>query len=250
MAGLSERMIAVAGMVTPGKKVADIGCDHAYTAIYLASEGIASKVYAMDVAAGPLEIGRRNVRAAGLEEKIELRLSDGFRALLPGETDAAVIAGMGGSLIISILEGGREVITPGYELILSPQSDQPMVRAYLRNNKYIIKQEIMIEHQKKLYNIMRVVYVGEDGFKEEEPGLTDIYDEYGKYMLEHPSEIFTDFLDTDIEKKKALVERLDGCEGEKAAGRLEIIRQELNLALKAREYVLGVAYGKGQRNSD
>ena len=231
MAGLSERMIAVAGMVTPGKKVADIGCDHAYTAIYLASEGIASKVYAMDVAAGPLEIGRRNVRAAGLEEKIELRLSDGFRALLPGETDAAVIAGMGGSLIISILEGGREVITPGYELILSPQSDQSMVRAYLRNNKYIIKQEIMIEDQKKLYNIMRVVYVGEDGFKEEEPGLTDIYD-------------------TDIEKKKALVERLDGCEGEKAAGRLEIIRQELNLALKAREYVLGVAYGKGQRDSD
>ena len=57
-------------------------------------------------------------------------------------------------------------------------------------------------------------------------------------------------LDTDIEKKKALVERLDGCEGEKAAGRLEIIRQELDLALKAREYVLGVAYGKGQRDSD
>ena len=41
MAGLSDRMIAVAGMVTPGKRVADIGCDHAYTAIYLMEKGIA-----------------------------------------------------------------------------------------------------------------------------------------------------------------------------------------------------------------
>ncbi len=248
MAGLSERMIAVAEMVTPGKRVADIGCDHAYTAIYIAEHGIASKVYAMDVAAGPLEIGRRNVREAGLEGKIELRLSNGFGALAEGETDAAVIAGMGGSLIISIIEGGREVISPGYELVLSPQSDIPMVREYLRNNKYIIKQEIMIEDQKKLYNIMRVEYVGEKDFISEKSDLTDIYDEYGKYMLDHPTRIFTDFLESDIKKKKALTERLDSCVGDKATERLEIIRHSLHLAEKARDYVLGVNHGKGEND--
>ena len=248
MAGLSERMIAVAGMVTPGKRVADIGCDHAYTAIYLAEKGIASKVYAMDVAAGPLEIGSRNVREAGLEDKIELRLSDGFSALLPGETDAAVIAGMGGSLILSILEGGRDIITPGYELVLSPQSDQPTVRRFLRNNKYNIKQEIMIEDQKKLYNIIRVVYAGDSEFEEETSDMTDIYDEYGKYMLEHPSELFKEFLNSEIKKKKALVDKLTECGGDKASERLEIIKSELSLAEKAADYILGVTYGKGQND--
>ena len=39
---ISERMKMVAQTVTKGLKVADIGCDHAYTSIYLIQENIAT----------------------------------------------------------------------------------------------------------------------------------------------------------------------------------------------------------------
>ena len=41
---LSNRLLAAAAMVTKGNIVADIGCDHAYTSIYLCQEGIAPRV--------------------------------------------------------------------------------------------------------------------------------------------------------------------------------------------------------------
>ena len=36
---LSKRLQAVASMVTPGKRPADVGCDHGYVPIYLVQSG-------------------------------------------------------------------------------------------------------------------------------------------------------------------------------------------------------------------
>ena len=90
---LSKRMKCIVDMVTPGRVVADIGCDHGYISIYLVEKGIAKKVYAMDVAEGPLGIARSNIESRALSDKIETRLSNGFEALEAGESDCAVIAG-------------------------------------------------------------------------------------------------------------------------------------------------------------
>ena len=46
----------------------------------------------------------------GLEDKIALRLGEGLLTLQPGETDAIVIAGMGGLLIAEILSAGRHLL--------------------------------------------------------------------------------------------------------------------------------------------
>ena len=58
---LSKRMMCLTNMVTPGKRVADIGCDHALVSIYLVSEGISPKVLAMDIGEGPLEAAKANI---------------------------------------------------------------------------------------------------------------------------------------------------------------------------------------------
>ena len=152
---LSDRLKNVAELVSEHKKVADIGCDHAYVSIYLANERKAEKVIAMDVAKGPLEGAAKNISAAHLNETIETRLSNGFEALKKGETDCAVIAGMGGMLIIDILKAGISLMEPGYELILSPQSDQPRVRRFLRESCIYINKEINLYDSGKYYNILK-----------------------------------------------------------------------------------------------
>ena len=106
---LSARLAAVAALVEPGSRVADVGTDHGYIPIYLVQTGIADRAIAMDVRSGPLERARAHVDRLppGCRERIETRLSDGLKALSPGEADTVVIAGMGGELMIRILDEGQ-----------------------------------------------------------------------------------------------------------------------------------------------
>ena len=106
---LSKRLLAVASLVTPGSIVADIGTDHAYIPLYLIQEKKALGAIAMDVNEGPLLRAEEHVRDAGLAEQIRLRRSDGLEQLSSGECDCAVIAGMGGGLMIRILSAHPEI---------------------------------------------------------------------------------------------------------------------------------------------
>ena len=93
---LSHRLTTVAEFVTKGNKVADIGCDHAHTSIYLVEKGIAASSIAMDVNKGPLQRANENISRFGFEGRITTRLSDGAKELTPGEADTLLISGMGG----------------------------------------------------------------------------------------------------------------------------------------------------------
>ena len=90
--------------------ICDVGCDHGYVAMWLAKEKDCPVVIACDVNEGPLKRAAKNIKEYKLDGTIETRLSDGFSEMLPGEIDAAVIAGMGGMLICEILSAGMEVL--------------------------------------------------------------------------------------------------------------------------------------------
>ena len=105
-------------MVSPGKRVCDVGCDHGYVSIYLIESGRADAVLAMDVNRGPLERARINVEKHGLTGYITLRLSNGLDAYRTGEAQSLVIAGMGGRLMQSILTKDKEKTEDFEELIL------------------------------------------------------------------------------------------------------------------------------------
>ena len=128
---LSKRLLAVASLVTPGSIVADIGTDHAYIPLYLIQEKKAPGAIAMDVNEGPLLRAEEHVRDAGLTEQIRLRRSDGLEQLSLGECDCAVIAGMGGGLMIRILSAHPEITKSLKECILQPQSEIERVRSFL-----------------------------------------------------------------------------------------------------------------------
>ena len=129
---ISKRLETVAGMVTSGRTVADIGTDHAYIPIYLIQENRAECAVAMDVNRGPLQRAKEHILQYGLEDRIDTRLSDGLAALSAGEADSVIIAGMGGPLTVRILEEGADRLENCAELILQPQSEIGLVRSYLQ----------------------------------------------------------------------------------------------------------------------
>ena len=153
---LSGRLEAVAAMVTRGNIVCDVGCDHGFVPVYLVLNGISPGVIAMDVGTGPLLAAKGHISDYLLSDYIETRLSDGLTALRTGEADTVICAGMGGRLMVKILEDGREKAVKMKELILQPQSDLQYVREYLRNAGYIIADENMVMEDGKYYPMMRV----------------------------------------------------------------------------------------------
>lgn len=154
---LSDRMRAVVGLVEPCKSIADIGCDHGYVAMELVRSNICRHVIAMDINKGPLERARHNVRDYDMQDYIETRLSDGAQALGAGEVEGIICAGMGGKLVISILEQDRELVCNLKQVILQPQSELDEVRGYLRENGFLIDREDMVYEDGKYYPMMRAL---------------------------------------------------------------------------------------------
>lgn len=187
---LSDRMRAVADLVLPCESMADIGCDHGYVAIELIRSGICKKVIAMDINKGPLERAKKNIREHGMQDVIETRLSDGADALALKEADGIICAGMGGRLIVSILEQSRALVCEMEQLILQPQSELEEVRKYLRENEYSIEKENMILEDGKYYPMMRVLpRTGRSkGCAQVSARMHKVQDAYGPYLLEksHP----------------------------------------------------------------
>lgn len=154
---LSDRMRAVAGLVQPCKSIADIGCDHGYVAMELVRSKTCRHVIAMDINSGPLDRAKRNIADYGMQDYIETRLSDGVRALREGEADGVICAGMGGRLVISILEQGKRLVSEMRQVILQPQSELAEVRSYLREKGYLIDREDIIYEDGKYYPMMRAL---------------------------------------------------------------------------------------------
>ena len=142
---LSERLEMVLSFVETGESAADVGTDHGHV-----------PAVAMDVRKGPLSRAAENIALAGLSEKIATRLSDGVAKLLPGEADSVVIAGMGGELIIKILENGRHMWDSVSQWVLSPQSEIFKVRRWLLENGFEIRREDMLLEDGKYYTVMDV----------------------------------------------------------------------------------------------
>lgn len=150
---ISDRLEAVLAMVNPGGSVADIGTDHGYIPLELVRRQIARRALAMDVRTGPLGRAEEHIRAAGLSGQIETRLSDGLLRLAPGEADTVVIAGMGGSLMIRILDEGRHMWDSVKQWVLSPQSDLPEMRRFLEKEGFFIRREDLVFEDGKYYHI-------------------------------------------------------------------------------------------------
>jgi len=226
---LSKRLLAAAGMVTKGNIVADVGCDHAYTSIYLCQAGIAPKVIAMDVNKGPLVGAKAHVEEAGLSENIDIRLSDGLQRLIPGEADTVLLCGMGGLLMIKILSDYPQATASLKELILQPQSEVGEVRAFLHKQGYEITEEHMLKEDGKFYVMMRAVKSDVPQSYETECDYV-----YGKLLLEEKNPVLLEYLDREHLLRADVLTALAGQNTENARARKESLAEEFSLIEEAR----------------
>lgn len=255
---LSNRMTAVAELVPSGAAACDVGCDHGFVAIHLVREGICPRVIAMDINTGPLLRAEEHIESAGLSAYIETRLSDGIEKLVPGEAECMIAAGMGGRLIVKILEDHPEKLESLRYLVLQPQSELSFVRGYLRRRRFVILRENMVYEDRKFYPMMLVETVcrgrtaagpdaaadGPDVAGKTKNGCYDmekwagLADEFGPCLIRERHPVLLAYLDWwEGQQRKILKEVLDYPE------RRAQVEQELGRIRDVRE-LMG-AQGKG-----
>ena len=186
---LSERMRALFHLVPEGKTICDAGTDHGFLPIALVSTGRVPKALAMDLREGPLANAREHVWEAGLENDIQLRLSDGFASLKKNEAETAIVSGMGGALMQHILEDTLpDPVSMGiHYLILQPQSEVADLRRYLLDKGYRIEEEDMVFEEGKYYPMMRVYTMHPENVVMERV-QTDSEDTAGHISERYPAE--------------------------------------------------------------
>jgi len=152
---LSARLQTILSLVPECGTAADIGCDHGLLSIELIQSGRAERVIASDLRKGPLMRAEKNIRAAGLSDRICIRMGDGLKALSPGEAETVIIAGMGGPLLEKILTEGGDVLKEVRTLILSPHTEIPAVRRFLEKTAFRITEEKITKDAGKYYFVLK-----------------------------------------------------------------------------------------------
>lgn len=233
---LSRRLHAVASLVTPGNRVADIGCDHAYTSIYLAEQGISPYIIAMDVNQGPIDRAKENILKYGFEEQIETRRSDGLAALETGEVNTILIAGMGGTLMIQILSEKPEVLFGVKELVLQPQSEIGKVRAMITQNHFLIVKENMIKEDGKYYMMMKAIPSSDIEDKSVFELSREEHYSYGRQLLEQKHQTLYELLNWERGLNEAILNNLLAEKTENANARRKEIEDKIKLIGQGLDY--------------
>lgn len=178
--------------------IADIGCDHALVCIEIISRHRAAKAYACDLRSDPLKQAKINIQKAGLDDQIIVCQQNGLDGLAQ-DVEEVLIAGMGGKLMIEILESHPphdQVNT----LLLSPHKDAPALRGWLVTHGWKILEEHMVEDG-HFYPIIKAI--PNNGMNQP---LSELEKEFGKNVI--ADQDYLSYLDWSMRKTEQILERL------------------------------------------
>lgn len=215
--------------MTKGNTLIDIGTDHGYIPIALVLSGQIPFAIAADIRTGPLQRAKEHIEKEQVSNQVKTRLSDGLAAIKKEEltpNTTVLIAGMGGPLIVRILEEAEEKLQEVGEIILSPQSMPALVRHYLADHGYCIIQEEMV-WDGKYYPIFKL----DHGFMAYD---RELFYRYGKQLLEIKHPVLEQYLKTEKEARKRVLDSL--IHSEKSPERQLEIRQEIQQIEEAQAF--------------
>lgn len=197
-----NRLECIKSMVPKCSVAADIGTDHGYVAEMLLQDNICDKVIATDLNEGPLNRAIEHLTSVNLNYKCDFRLGSGLTVLDKNETEAIIIAGMGGELIADIIETSRNIALQAKELILQPMTTGDKLRRYLSENGFKIIDENIVRELHHYYFIIKAV-PGEDEIKDE------IYYEISKILLEKKDPLMFEYLNKILNVNENIINSIE-----------------------------------------
>lgn len=160
MLKLSPRLDAAASLVRDNAKLADVGCDHGFLSVYLLVHGKIRSAVASDVNEGPLSRCRELVKKCSLQDRVKCVLCDGLEKIDPDEAEDIVMCGMGGELIVHILEACPWAESSGKHFIFNPMTHPEKVREYLCSSGFEINRDLIVKDGNYFYSVFDAYYTG------------------------------------------------------------------------------------------
>lgn len=218
---LSKRLLAVASQVSKNSIIADIGTDHGYLPIYLFENNVIHRAIASDVNKGPLEKAKKNIMENQLEDVIEIRLGNGLEILFENEVDTIILAGMGGMLIIDILNDRPHIVQSVNRLVMQPQLDQEELRKYLHGIDFQIIEEQMVYEEGKYYWIISAE-PGKEKYRK------DIYYIFGKILIEKKEPLLKKYIEEQLVTLKSILIELNKSLTDNSKRRIKEIKKDIS----------------------
>lgn len=207
-------------------RMADIGSDHAYLPCYLALDKVIEYAVAGEVVEGPYQSALKQVTSLELDQIIQVRKGDGFEVVDPSDhLDAASICGMGGLLILEILERGRirQVLPP--LLVLQANNAVNHLRAWIQDHSYQLVDECVLEDKGRYYQVL-VARQGGNGSQ-----MSDQEILLGPYNLRAKTPAFKGLWAEEVKHRYQVVDQIKGQAQNNAEpeilAKLEKINQEI-----------------------
>ncbi len=183
--GYGKRIDTLCSHLVAVEIFADVGCDHGYCTEYMLKNNFCKRAIFSDVSKGSLEKAKgllASYTAAGVATPV---LGDGFFGV-PKTVDEVLIAGMGGSEIVSILSDEKYGFMPA-RFVFQPMHDGEKLRRYILQNGGFLERDYTFEDG-KFYDVLVGGKVKDGGQVCDE--YTNAEYEFGRENLKRMPEAF------------------------------------------------------------
>jgi len=188
--------------------------------------GKVRRVIASDINLGPLNRARESAEEYGIEEGLELVLSDGISHLKPDSVDAIIIAGMGGETIAGILAAADWVREGKHTLILQPMTKTEELIRWLSLNNMRVSDATLAEDEGEIYLILLV----EAG--RYEPSVCELY--VPRVLAEKKDPLLKEYIDRLIHRMTYAVSGLRSSRALDSLARLKHLEPVLECLINMR----------------
>ena len=184
--GYGKRIDTLCSLLEDTDVFADVGCDHGFCSEYMLKNNLCQKVIFSDVSKGSLAKAETLLERYVQAGRAQGVLGDGFFGV-PKTAGLTLIAGMGGSEIISILSDKQYGFMPK-RFVFQPMQNAEKLRRYILENGGYIERDFTFK-DRKYYDVLT-------GGKLEQGGQVREYSpaeyEFGRENLERMPSAFTE----------------------------------------------------------
>lgn len=211
------------------KSIADIGTDHGYLPYLMMSNDLAQKSILCDINKGPLDNAKQTFSNASFSSNVEFRLGSGIEPLQPNEVDLVFIAGMGGGLIIDILNKDVDKARSFPFFILQPMTEQEALRKWLNANSFHVLWDHFIVDAGKHYEIIIITTLTDVKIKDEAVTVEENDAEFGTKYLMSQKPHYAKFLDHKEKKYTTIRDKIIKESQNKNSEKLELCENKLRI---------------------